>query len=151
MGACDCGSVGGAAICCESSSCPARGARPAACAKREALLLKQAATPEHPDQIHMLWMPSQLHIAGVRSVVTGTEGYVIGIINLEKFKELQKEKNLNDNTIYYRDTPVFADPRNEELGARVLSNLEKLYLTIKKLNLKIINLFLLINLIFRIH
>ena len=65
--------------------------------------------------------------------------YVIGIINLEKFKELQKEKNLNDNTIYYRDTPVFADPRNEELGARVLSNLEKLYLTIKKLNLKIID------------
>lgn len=65
--------------------------------------------------------------------------YVIGIINLEKFKELQKEKNLNENTIYYRGTPVFADPRNEELGARVLSNLEKFYLTIKKLNLKIVN------------
>ena len=65
--------------------------------------------------------------------------YVIGIINLEKFKELQKEKNLNENTIYYRGTPVFADPRNEELGARVLSNLEKFYLTIKKLNLKIID------------
>ena len=65
--------------------------------------------------------------------------YVLGIISLEKFEELQKETNLDENTIHYRDTPVFADPRNNQLGARILSNLEKLYLTIKKLNLKIID------------
>ncbi len=65
--------------------------------------------------------------------------FVVGIINVLKFKELQKELKLNDNTIAYRDTPIFLDPRNKELGARIVSNLEKLYLTIKKLNLSIIN------------
>ena len=52
--------------------------------------------------------------------------YVLGIISLEKFEELQKETNLDENTIHFRDTPVFADPRNNQLGARILSNLEKL-------------------------
>ena len=65
--------------------------------------------------------------------------FVVGIISVLKFKELQKELKLNDNTIAYRDTPIFLDPRNKELGARIVSNLEKLYLTIKKLNLSIIN------------
>ena len=65
--------------------------------------------------------------------------YVIGILNYLKFKELQKELEQNENTITYRDTPIFSDPRGEKLGARILSNLEKLYLTIKKLNLQIID------------
>ena len=65
--------------------------------------------------------------------------FVIGVINDSKFKELQKELKLNDNTITYRDTPIFLDPRNEKLGARIISNLEKLYLTIKKLSLNIID------------
>ena len=63
--------------------------------------------------------------------------YVIGVIHYDKFNDLQIEMNLNDNTISYRDTPIFLDPRNKYLGARIVSNLEKLYLTIKKLNLKI--------------
>ena len=63
--------------------------------------------------------------------------FVIGVISLDKFKEIQNlEKNKN-NTILYRETPIFIDPRKKELGARILSSLEKLYLTIKKLNLKI--------------
>ncbi len=65
--------------------------------------------------------------------------FVIGVINNSKFKELQEELNLNENTITYRDTPIFLDPRNEKLGGRIISNLEKLYLTIKKLSLKIID------------
>ncbi len=65
--------------------------------------------------------------------------FVIGIINNSKFKELQEELKSNENTITYRDTPIFLDPRNEKLGARIISNLEKLYLTIKKLNLNIID------------
>ena len=65
--------------------------------------------------------------------------FVIGVINNSKFKELQEELNSNENTITYRDTPIFLDPRNEKLGARIISNLEKLYLTIKKLSLKIID------------
>ena len=65
--------------------------------------------------------------------------FVIGVINTPKFKELQEELKSNENTITYRDTPIFLDPRNEELGARIISNLEKLYLTIKKLSLKIVD------------
>ena len=65
--------------------------------------------------------------------------FVIGVINHEKFVDLQKEVKSDLNTIYYRDTPIFSDPRNKNLGARIFSNLEKLYLTIKKLNLKIID------------
>ena len=65
--------------------------------------------------------------------------FVIGVINDSKFKELQDELKSNENTITYRDTPNFLDPRNKKLGARIISNLEKLYLTIKKLNLSIID------------
>jgi folate-binding protein YgfZ len=65
--------------------------------------------------------------------------FVIGVVNPEKFKELQKDVKSDLNTIRYRDTPIFSDPRNIKLGARIFSNLDKLYLTIKKLNLKIVD------------
>ena len=65
--------------------------------------------------------------------------FVIGVINDSKFKELQGDLKSNENTITYRDTPIFLDPRNKDLGARIISPLEKLYLTIKKLNLNIID------------
>ena len=63
--------------------------------------------------------------------------HVIGLISLEKFTEIQNNENKNTDTIVYRDSPVFVDPRNKKLGARILSTLEKLHLTIKKLDLKI--------------
>ena len=65
--------------------------------------------------------------------------FVIGIISVEKFKNLQTDTKSNDDTINYRDTPIFLDPRRRELGARIFSKLDKLYLTIKKLQLKIVN------------
>jgi len=64
--------------------------------------------------------------------------YVIGLITLEKFSEIQKSENKTGDMIEFRDSPLFLDPRNKKLGARILSSLEKLYLTIKKLNLKIV-------------
>ena len=64
--------------------------------------------------------------------------HVIGLISLEKFTEIQNNESKNTDTIVYRDSPVFIDPRNKKLGARILSTLEKLHLTIKKLDLKII-------------
>ena len=63
--------------------------------------------------------------------------YVVGIISNEKFEEIKKEGNKTTQTIIYRSSPFFQDPRSKKLGSRVLSNLEKLYLTIKKLSLKI--------------
>ena len=64
---------------------------------------------------------------------------VVAIISNEKFEEIKKEENKSTQTIIYRSSPFFQDPRSKKLGSRVLSNLEKLYLTIKKLSLKIEN------------
>ena len=64
---------------------------------------------------------------------------VIGIISSEKFADIQKSKNKNSSTIEFRDSPIFIDPRSNKLGARIVSTLEKLHLTIKKLNLKIVD------------
>ena len=69
-----------------------------------------------------------------------TKNFVIGLISLEKFKSIQKSEENNNETLIFRDSPVFIDPREKKLGARILSNLEKLYLTIKKLNLKIVKI-----------
>ena len=68
-----------------------------------------------------------------------SSSHVIGAINKETFKEIQKEVKSNSQTISYRESPCFLDSRLDLLGARILSNLEKLHLTIKKLNLKIID------------
>ncbi len=64
--------------------------------------------------------------------------YVIGLISPEKFLDIQESENKTDDTIEFRDSPLFLDPRNKNLGARILSSLEKLHLTIKKLDLKIV-------------
>ena len=66
-----------------------------------------------------------------------SNNYVVGVISNEKFEEIKKQENKNAQTLIYRDSPVFKDPRSKKLGSRILSNLEKLYLTIKKLALKI--------------
>ena len=67
-----------------------------------------------------------------------SKDYVIGLINSEKFLDIQKNENKTGDTIEFRGSPLFLDPRNDNLGARIVSSLEKLHLTIKKLNLKII-------------
>ncbi|MDC1212434.1 folate-binding protein [Pelagibacteraceae bacterium] len=68
-----------------------------------------------------------------------SSGYVVGILSYEKYKEIQSENNKSTDTILYRESSLFIDPRKKELGARILSSLEKLHLTVKKLNLKIID------------
>tara|TARA_Y100000996_G_scaffold380388_1_gene334246 strand:+ start:284 stop:1159 length:876 start_codon:yes stop_codon:yes gene_type:complete len=63
--------------------------------------------------------------------------FVVGVISIENFENIQKEIGEKELTLEYRESPIFVDPRNIGLGARIISPLEKLYLTIKKLNLKI--------------
>tara|TARA_B100000959_G_scaffold277672_1_gene334643 strand:- start:106 stop:981 length:876 start_codon:yes stop_codon:yes gene_type:complete len=67
-----------------------------------------------------------------------SSNYLVGVISFENFKSIQSEMGKNDLTLNYRESPIFVDPRNNDLGARIISPLEKIYLTIKKLNLKII-------------
>ena len=62
--------------------------------------------------------------------------FVVAIISKKKFLSFENAKDSVGNTIKYRSDPIFLDPRNTDLGGRIIINLEKLYLSIKKLNLK---------------
>ena len=66
-----------------------------------------------------------------------SEKYVAAIISLEKFQEINNSDLIKGKTTNYGDNPVYIDPRNEKLGAKIISKLEDLHLAIKKLNLKI--------------
>jgi len=68
-----------------------------------------------------------------------SSSYAIGVTSEEKFKEIQNEVRSKEKTILYRESPYFLDTRSVMLGARILSSLEKLHLTIKKLNLEIVD------------
>ena len=68
-----------------------------------------------------------------------SSSYVIGVTSEEKFKDIQNELASKEKTLLYRESPYFLDARSPKLGARILSTLEKLHLTIKKLNLKIVD------------
>ena len=80
--------------------------------------------------------------------------FTVAAISYEKFNEIftstlkkiwEKTKyvpNENDRigwTVKYREDSIVLDPRNRELGARLISNLEKLHLSLKKLDLKIVD------------
>ena len=68
-----------------------------------------------------------------------SSSHVVGIISQNKFEDIQQEEKNNKKTILYRESPCFIDTRLFSLGARILSSLENLHLTIKKLNLKIVD------------
>ena len=65
--------------------------------------------------------------------------FVVAALSKENFSEFEKNNKLGI-TIKFREDPVFLDPRCIKLGARILINLEKLYLSAKKLNLRISNI-----------
>ena len=62
--------------------------------------------------------------------------FVIAAFNKEKFLEFEGAKDIPGYTIQYREDSILLDPRNIDLGARLIINLEKLYLSLKKLSLK---------------
>ncbi len=65
--------------------------------------------------------------------------FVVAALSKDKFVEFEK-KNCNAGmTIKFREDPVILDPRCINLGARIVINLEKLYLSAKRLSLKISN------------
>ncbi len=62
--------------------------------------------------------------------------FVVAAFSHSKFLKFQGAKDQVGFTTKYREDTVFLDPRNKELGGRLIINLEKLYLSLKKLNLK---------------
>ena len=65
--------------------------------------------------------------------------FVVGALSKENFSDFAKNTKLGA-TIKFREDPIVLDPRCIKLGARIVINLEKLYLSSKKLNLKISNI-----------
>ena len=65
--------------------------------------------------------------------------FVVAALLKDNFSELKKNSN-EGKTIKFREDPVILDPRCKKLGARIIINLEKLYLSAKKLDLKISNI-----------
>ena len=61
--------------------------------------------------------------------------FVVAAFSYEKFLTFDKVQDKSGFTIKYREDPIFLDPRNKQLGARLIINLEKLYLSLKKLDL----------------
>ena len=62
--------------------------------------------------------------------------FVVACFEYEKYLSMKDAKNIQGYTFKYREDPIVLDPRNEKLGARLIINLEKLYLSLKKLDLK---------------
>ncbi|MDB9826839.1 folate-binding protein [Candidatus Pelagibacter sp.] len=81
----------------------------------------------------------QLNIYKLRSdveIMNLSNEFVIAAFNYEKFLKFEGAKDQSGYTIKYREDPILLDPRNKDLGARLIINLEKLYLSLKKLELK---------------
>ena len=66
--------------------------------------------------------------------------FIVAAFSYEKFLTFEDAKDQTGFTIKYREDPILLDPRNKELGARLIINLEKLYLSLKKLDLHDSNL-----------
>ena len=81
----------------------------------------------------------QLNVYKLRSkveIMNLSNEFVVAAFNREKFLKFEGAKDIPGNTIKYREDSILLDPRNKNLGARLIINLEKLYLSLKKLELK---------------
>ena len=82
----------------------------------------------------------QLNLYKLRSkvdILNLSNEFVVANLTKEKFLELENSKDQNGFTIKFREDPILLDPRSDKLGARLVINLEKLYLSIKKLGLEV--------------
>jgi folate-binding protein YgfZ len=81
----------------------------------------------------------QLTIYKLRSnveILDLSNEFVVGVLSYEKYLSIEGAKDVLGHTIKYREDPIILDPRHKNLGARLIINLEKLYLSLKKLDLK---------------
>ena len=84
----------------------------------------------------------QLNLYKLRSkveILNLSNEFVVAALSKEKFLILDNSKDQEGWTIKFREDPIFLDPRSKNLGARLIINLEKLYLSLKKLELKTAN------------
>ena len=81
----------------------------------------------------------QLNLYKIRSkveILNLSNEFVVASFGYEKYLSMEGSKDILGFTFKYREDPIILDPRNKALGARLIINLEKLYLSLKKLDLK---------------
>jgi len=81
----------------------------------------------------------QLNLYKIRSkveILNLSNEFVVASFGYEKYLSMEGSKDILGFTFKYREDPIILDPRNKNLGARLIINLEKLYLSLKKLDLK---------------
>ena len=84
----------------------------------------------------------QLNLYKLRSkveILNLSNEFLVAGLSKEKFLSMDHSKDIQGFTINFREDSIFLDPRSKELGARLIINLEKLHLSLKKLELKISN------------
>ena len=81
----------------------------------------------------------QLNLYKIRSkveILNLSNEFVVASFGYEKYLSIEGSKDILGFTFKYREDPIILDPRNKDLGARLIINLEKLYSSLKKLDLK---------------
>ncbi len=81
----------------------------------------------------------QLNLYKIRTkveILNLSNEFVVASFGYEKYLTIEGSKDILGFTFKYREDPILLDPRNKNLGARLIINLEKLYLSLKKLDLK---------------
>ena len=86
----------------------------------------------------------QLNLYKLRSKVEFlnlSNEFVVATITKQKYLTLNKSVDKEGHTIKYFEDPILLDPRTKDLGARLIINLEKLNLSLKKLELTSSNVY----------
>ena len=92
------------------------------------------------DQIDELYKKLSLYKLGSElKILNLSNEFVVVALSYEKFISINDSQDKLGFTLKFREDPILLDPRNKKLGARLIINLEKFYLSIKKLNIKPIN------------
>ena len=81
----------------------------------------------------------QLNLYKIRSkveILNLSNEFVVASFGYEKYLSIEGSKDVLGFTFKFREDPIILDPRNKNLGARLIINLEKIYLSLKKLDLK---------------
>ena len=93
------------------------------------------------EKIELENLIKALNVYKLRSkieILNLSDELVVASLSYEKYLSLENNQTPGF-TFKYREDPILLDPRNIKLGARLMSNLEKLYLSLKKLDLKIMD------------
>jgi hypothetical protein len=82
------------------------------------------------DRLHLYKLRSKVEILNL------SNEFVVAVLSRERFMSLKNAKDSEGNTLKYLEDTIVLDPRLKDLGGRLIVNLEKLDLSLKKLSLK---------------